>query len=349
MKTPILIAGPCSAESLEQVLATADALSSALSSAGAVHFSDLGYFRAGLWKPRTRPGSFEGVGEKALEWLGEVKRRYGWKVCCEVASPSHVEACLKAGIDMLWLGARTTANPFQVQELSESLRGAKIPVYVKNPVSHDLNLWCGAVERLSKCDVSHIGAIHRGVTSSSDLEYRNDPAWNLAIEFHSRFPEITLLCDPSHIAGKSGFVTELSQRALNIGFDGLMVEVHSNPSAALSDSAQQLSPTGFSQLLASLVIRNGDSSAAGFAKSLEQLRARIDDIDANLLSLFGQRMSVSEEIGALKKESNVSILQSGRWEEVLSRAVTLGRSNGLSEDFVRALFALIHEESIHRQ
>lgn len=357
-----MIAGPCSAESLEQVLASADAVAGALCTADASSHGladalpgasaagpQLTYFRAGLWKPRTRPGSFEGVGEKGLEWLAEVKRRYGWKVCCEVAAPSHVEACLKAGIDMVWIGARTTANPFQVQEIAESLCGVETPVYVKNPVSHDLNLWCGAVERLSKCRVTGIGAIHRGVTSGSGLEYRNDPAWDLAIEFHGRCPEITLLCDPSHITGKAESVPELSQRAINIGFDGLMVEVHNNPSEALSDAAQQLSPREFSKLLGNLVIRDGVSSDVDFTRHLEQLRARIDDIDENLLSLLGQRMSVSEEIGRLKKESNVAILQSGRWEEVLSRAVTLGRRNGLSESFIRTLFSQIHEESIHRQ
>lgn len=349
MRTPVLIAGPCSAESLEQVLASADAVAGALSSVGSAQFTELDWFRAGLWKPRTRPGQFEGVGEKGLEWLVEVKCRYGWKVCCEVAAPSHIEACLKAGIDMVWLGARTTANPFQVQELAESLRGVQMPVFVKNPVSHDLNLWCGAVERLAKCGVTQIGAIHRGVTSGSGLEYRNDPAWDLAIEFHSRCPEITLLCDPSHITGKAESVPELSQRAINIGFDGLMVEVHNNPSEALSDAAQQLSPEEFSRMLKTLVVRDGGSSDEDFTRHLEQLRARIDDIDENLLSLLGQRMSVSEEIGRLKKESNVAILQSGRWEEVLSRAVTLGRRNGLSEDFVRTIFAAIHEESISKQ
>lgn len=359
---PILIAGPCSAESLEQVLAAADAVAGALCTVAASSRGpadalpgasavgpQLTYFRAGLWKPRTMPGSFEGVGGAGLEWLAEVKRRYGWKVCCEVASASHVEACLKAGIDMVWIGARTTANPFQVQEIAESLCGVEIPVYAKNPVSHDLNLWCGAVERLSKCGVARIGAIHRGVSSNSSLEYRNDPAWDLAIEFHSRYPELPLLCDPSHIAGKAESVPELSQRAINIGFDGLMVEVHNDPSKALSDAAQQLSPEGFSRLLGNLVIRDGVSSDVKFIRQIEQFRARIDDIDGNLLSLLGQRMSVSEEIGCLKKESNVAILQSGRWEEVLSRAVALGRRNGLSENFVRTIFTAIHEESIHRQ
>lgn len=339
MGHPILIAGPCSAESLEQVLAVADALQR----------TGIDFFRAGIWKPRTYPGQFEGVGEPALEWLIEARRRYGVKVCCEVASASHVESCVRAGVDMVWLGARTTANPFQVQEIADSLRGVDIPVYVKNPVSHDLNLWCGAIERLSGCGVASLGAIHRGVSSNSGLEYRNDPAWDIAVGLRSHYPSLPLICDPSHIAGDSAYVSELSQRALDIGFDGLMVEVHPHPEQALSDALQQLTPEMFAEMLRNLKVREGNPEDAVFSEKIEQLRASIDDIDENILSLLGQRMAVSEEIGRLKNSGNVPILQSGRWEEVLSRAVSLGRRCGLSEEFVRSVFSSIHEESISRQ
>lgn len=339
MSHPVLIAGPCSAESLEQVLAVADALQR----------SGIDFFRAGIWKPRTRPGQFEGVGESGLEWLIEVRKRYGLKVCCEVASASHVEACLRYGVDMFWIGARTTANPFQVQDIAESLRGTDVPVYVKNPVSHDLNLWCGAIERLSGCGVSSLGAIHRGVSTTSRIEYRNDPAWDMAAGLRERFPQLPLICDPSHIAGDASYVTELGQRALDIGFDGLMVEVHHHPEKALSDARQQLTPEQFACMLRNLTVRTGNPADAVFSEKLEQLRATIDDIDENILSLLGQRMAVSEEIGRLKNIGNVPILQSGRWEEVLSRAVYLGVRSGLSEEFIRSIFSAIHKESISRQ
>lgn len=336
MKRPFIIAGPCSAETQSQVLSTAQELSSV----------GIDMFRAGIWKPRTRPGCFEGVGEQGLDWLLEAKRLYALKVCCEVATPSHVEKCLEKGIDAVWIGARTTVNPFMVQELAETLRGTGEKVFVKNPVNNDLGLWEGAVERLAGCGISDIAAIHRGVSSNKPAKYRNNPAWELAIRFRGLFPEIPLYCDPSHMGGSAEYIRELAQRALDMGLDGLMIESHYNPSEALCDASQQLSPSELSELLSSLKIRKSTTDDGMYLEQIEQLRARIDDIDAGILSLIQQRMGASCEIGHLKKKNNVSIIQMRRWEEVLDQMLSTGRDSGLSEDFIRAVFNLIHEESI---
>lgn len=336
MKRPFIIAGPCSAESLPQVVSTAKALSSV----------GIDMFRAGLWKPRTRPGCFEGVGEIGLDWVVEAKKLTGLKACCEVATPLHVEKCLEKGMDAVWIGARTTVNPFMVQELAEALRGSGIRVMVKNPVNPDLDLWAGAIERLTRCSLSDIVAIHRGVTSYRAVKYRNNPAWELAIRLRGRFPEIPVYCDPSHMAGEASYVKELAQRALDMGFDGLMIESHCKPCEALCDASQQLTPSELSELLMSLKVRASSVDDSFYRSRMEQFRARIDDIDASILSLLSQRMDTSRDIGFLKKKNNVSIIQMRRWEEVLTQMLSTGRDAGLSEEFVRSVFNLIHEESI---
>lgn len=337
-----VIAGPCSAESEEQVLQTAGAL------------RDIGIdcFRAGVWKPRTHPGCFEGHGEKALPWLKRVQELYGLKVCCEAAGAHHVEACLKAGIDMLWIGARTTANPFLVQEIAESLRGVDIPVLVKNPVSRDIGLWIGAFERLSACGAASLAAVHRGVSARRQEKYRNDPAWDIAVDFRSRYPEIPLYCDPSHMGGASKYVKELSQRALDLGFDGLMVETHIHPECALSDASQQLTPSQLSSLLigsGKLEERSGDTQDEAYRRNIAMLREKMDAIDENLISLLAERLEVSRRIGSIKHENNVAIVQPARWEKVLSAMTEEGRSLGLREEYVRSVFARIHRESISVQ
>ncbi len=336
---PCVIAGPCSAESLEQVLETARGL----------HASGINVFRAGVWKPRTHPGGFEGHGAPALRWLQEVKRRYGMKVSCEVASAQHVSECLKHGIDMVWIGARTTANPFLVQEIAEALSGTDIPVLVKNPVNPDLELWIGAIERLSRCGVRRIGAVHRGVSSASRLRYRNEPAWDMAVGLRRRIPGLPLFVDPSHMGGDAAYVRELSQRAMDLGFEGLMIESHSCPCSALSDAAQQISPRQLHEMLAGedrLIVRDSDTDNTEYRENMTQLRAEIDVIDDGIISLLARRMEISARIGGFKKENNISILQTARWESVLGRMARKGSEAGLDEDFVRALFNIIHDASV---
>lgn len=336
---PCVIAGPCSAESLEQLLATAAGLRQI----------GINMFRAGVWKPRTHPGSFEGHGVPALKWLQEVKRQYGMKVSCEVASAQHVFECVKHGVDMVWLGARTTANPFLVQEIAEALDGTDIPVLVKNPVNPDIDLWIGAFERLNKCGVKKLGAIHRGVSSSQKLKYRNDPAWDMAIELRRRIPELPIFVDPSHMGGSVDYIQELSQRALDLGFEGLMVESHCRPCEALSDAKQQLTPDQLREMLLGkdcLVVRDNDTDNASYRENMTQLRAKIDVLDENILSLLSQRMKVSAQIGHFKKENNIAILQTGRWDSILENMKARGAEAGLSPEFVQAFFTAIHDESV---
>lgn len=339
---PCVIAGPCSAESLEQVLETAEGL----------HKFGINMFRAGIWKPRTHPGCFEGVGAPGLKWLQEVKKQFGMKVSCEVASTQHVFDCIKSGVDMVWIGARTTANPFLVQEIAEALEGTDIPVLVKNPVNPDVDLWIGAFERLNKCGVRKLGAIHRGVSSYQKIKYRNEPAWDMAIDLRSRIPELPIFCDPSHMAGSRQYIKELSQRALDLGFEGLMIESHCNPDAALSDSKQQFTPAQLLDLLEGpehIVVRDSDTDNQSYKENINQLRAKIDVIDDNLISLLRQRMMVSKQIGKFKKENNIAILQTGRWDSLMARMVESGRQEGLSEEFVRTVYSAIHEESVNIQ
>ena len=339
MRKLLVIAGPCSAESREQVLETAQGVAAA----GA------GMLRAGLWKPRTRPGTFEGVGEQGLGWLLEAGRSTGLKVCTEVECAEHVRACVSAGVDAVWIGARTTANPFMVQEIAQALSGSPLTVFVKNPVNPDIELWAGAVERLKACGVADIGIIHRGFTSSAPISYRNDPQWRIALEMRSRYPQMPFLCDPSHLGGSRDLITPIAQKALDLGLDGLMVEVHRNPSEALSDSEQQLDPKEFAALLSGLVVRCSEFPDNSERSALEALRSRIDSLDEEIISLLSERMKVSREIGQTKKRGNVAIVQTSRWEEVLGRALEYARSCGLDEDFTRNIFNSIHEASVEEQ
>ena len=334
---PMCIAGPCSAETEEQVMETAKGLS-----AFGIHV-----FRAGIWKPRTHPGSFEGVGSPGLRWLRKVKETYGMKVCTEVASEKHVLECIKYGVDVIWIGARTSANPFLMQEIADALEGTDIPVLVKNPVNPDIDLWVGALERLNRAGIRKLGVIHRGFSSSAPIPYRNDPGWKMAIEMRTRYPQLAFFADPSHMAGDRKYLLELSQRAMDLGLDGLMVESHCNPACALSDAKQQLTPHDLQMMLESLVIRDNTSDNEAYKDGIEALRARIDVIDDNLLGLLKERMEVSRRIGAYKKDHNVAIIQASRWEQVLEGVKA--KSGGLSDSFVEAVFNAIHDESVRVQ
>ena len=336
---PMVIAGPCSAESEEQVMETARALAE----------SGLHVFRAGIWKPRTHPGSFEGVGIPGLKWLKRVKEETGMKVCTEVASEKHVYECLKYGIDMVWMGARTSANPFLMQEIADALRDTDIPVLVKNPVNPDLDLWIGALERLNQAGVRKLGVIHRGFSTTDSAPYRNAPGWQIAIELRSRYPELPFFADPSHMGGDRKYLLELSQRAMDLGLEGLMIESHCNPAAALSDAKQQLTPPALVDMLLSLQIREKDSGDKNYREGIDQLRAQIDILDENLLYTLGSRMGVSKKIGTYKREHNVAILQMSRWDQLLAGMQEKARAYGLSEKFVADVFNAIHEESVRVQ
>ena len=336
---PMVIAGPCSAESEEQVLETARGLA-----AWGIHM-----FRAGIWKPRTHPGSFEGVGTPGLKWLKKVKEETGMKVCTEVASEKHVYECLKYGVDMLWIGARTSANPFLMQEIADALQDTDVPVLVKNPVNPDLDLWIGALERLNSAGVRKLGVIHRGFSAISSQPYRNTPGWQIAIELRTRYPEIPIFADPSHMGGSRQYLQELSQRAMDLGFEGLMIESHCNPAAALSDAKQQLVPSELQTLIESLLIREKDSGDKDYREGIGQLRSRIDYIDEDLLKEFGARMDVSRKIGAYKRDHNVAIIQAARWDAVIEGMKEKARAYGLSEKFIGDVFSAIHEESIRIQ
>ena len=333
------IAGPCSAETEEQVMETARGL------------NDFGIhvYRAGIWKPRTHPGSFEGVGTQGLKWLRRVKQELGMKVCTEVASEKHVLECIKYGVDMIWVGARTSANPFLMQEIADALEGTDIPVLVKNPVNPDLDLWIGALERLNRAGLKKLGVIHRGFSTSASIPYRNDPGWKIAIELRTRYPQMAFFADPSHMAGKRIYLQELSQRAMDLGLDGLMVESHCNPDAAWSDAAQQLTPAALKELLEKLIIRENTSDNEAYREGIDALRARIDVIDENLLKLLRDRMGVSQAIGRYKKEHNVAILQAGRWEQLLADMVSRAEAMGISAQAITAIMTAIHDESVRVQ
>ena len=336
---PMCIAGPCSAETEEQVMETAKGL------------NDFGIhvYRAGIWKPRTHPGSFEGVGTQGLKWLRRVKQELGMKVCTEVASEKHVLECIKYGVDIVWVGARTSANPFLMQEIADALEGTDIPVLVKNPVNPDLDLWIGALERLNRAGLRKLGVIHRGFSTSASIPYRNDPGWKIAIELRTRYPQMAFFADPSHMAGDRKYLQELSQRAMDLGLDGLMVESHCNPDGAWSDAKQQLTPAALQNLLESLVIRENTSENEAYREGIDALRARIDVIDENLLKLLKDRMGVSQAIGQYKKEHNVAILQAGRWEQLLADMVARAGSMGISEQAITAIMTAIHDESVRVQ
>lgn len=339
VKKPIVIAGPCSAESEQQIFETAKALKSA----------GVEVLRAGIWKPRTRPGSFEGVGSDGLHWMQRVQRELGMKVSTEVANVKHVYEALKAGVDMLWIGARTTANPFAMQEIADALRGTDIPVLVKNPVNPDVELWIGALERLNMAGLKKIGVIHRGFSTYGKSKYRNVPQWQLPIEIKRRFPQMLMICDPSHISGKREYIQEISQQAMDLGFDGLIIESHICPEIALSDAAQQVTPASLTEILSQLVIRNIDSESLEYKENIDELRARIDVLDADLLDLLASRMKVVDEIGKYKKQNNITILQPKRWDKILDKVSEKAREKGLDNEFLEKIFKAIHQASIDRQ
>lgn len=332
---PLVIAGPCSAETEEQVLETARALAEA----------GVGMFRAGIWKPRTKPGGFEGVGSDGLPWLKRVRQETGMRTATEVATPHHVEEVLKAGIDLVWIGARTAANPFAVQEIADALAGTDLPVLVKNPVNPDLELWIGAFERLYNAGLKRLGAIHRGFSTYEKKIYRNAPHWHIPFELKRRIPDMPLLCDPSHIGGRRDLIAPLSQQAMDLNYDGLIVETHCNPACARSDAAQQVTPQELKVILQRLVIRN----ASPQTEHLSLLRKQIDECDDNLILELGKRMQIAREIGRFKKEQGITVLQSQRYREILEKRAAQGQEYGLDSDFVRLIFEAIHEESVRQQ
>ena len=339
-KKPLIIAGPCSAETSEQTLQTAEALAAT---------GKVDIFRAGVWKPRTKPGGFEGAGIPALPWLVEVKKRTGMPVAIEVANAKHVESALAFGIDMFWIGARTTSNPFSVQEIAEALRGSDTPVLVKNPMNADIELWNGAVERLAKCNIKNLGLIHRGFSGYGSSKYRNTPMWHLALEIKKRLPELPIFCDPSHICGNRENLLEVSQRAADLNFNGVMVESHITPDAAWSDAKQQVTPTDLVGLLNSIIWRAEGSDSVAYQNSLDELRGVIDRLDDEILRLLSMRMEVAEGIGFIKRENNVMILQPSRWNQIVDRVLARSQELGLSEEFLKILMEAIHIESINKQ
>lgn len=337
---PSVIAGPCSAETKEQVMETAERLKK----------FGINVYRAGIWKPRTHPGSFEGIGSEGLRWMQMAKKEFGLKISTEVASEKHVFECLKFGVDLVWLGARTTANPFLVQEIADALKDTDIPVLVKNPVNPDLDLWIGALERLNRAGIRKLGVIHRGFSTFEKIKYRNDPQWQIAIELRSRFPELPFFVDPSHLAGSKDYIREISQRSLDLGFEGLMIESHCNPGCALSDAKQQLTPDELEDMLYNQIhVRDNDSDSPAWKENIDQLRAKIDIIDENILYTLGSRMKISRQIGEYKKDNNIAILQTSRWDAVLAKVVEKGREYGLSEKFLKDVFNAIHEASVEIQ
>lgn len=334
-KRPMVIAGPCSAETEEQVMEAAHALAA----------KGIKIFRSGIWKPRTKPGGFEGIGSEGLEWLQRVKKETGMYVATEVATERHVYEALKFGVDLLWIGARTTANPFAVQEVADALKGCKIPVLIKNPVNPDLELWIGAIERVYNAGIRQIGAIHRGFSSFDKKIYRNQPQWHIPIELKRRIPNLPIFCDPSHIGGKREFIAPLSQQAMDLNFEGLIIESHCNPDCAWSDASQQVTPDALEQILNNLVIRD----TAQTTEDLSDLRRQIDNLDNDLLELLAKRMRISKEIGQFKKEHGMTVLQSGRYDEIISKRVAQAQSMGMSSEFMQVVLEAIHEESVRQQ
>ncbi|MCB0704067.1 MAG: bifunctional 3-deoxy-7-phosphoheptulonate synthase/chorismate mutase type II [Saprospiraceae bacterium] len=336
---PIIIAGPCSAETREQVLQTARDLAPL----------KIDLYRAGIWKPRTRPDSFEGVGREGLAWLREVKQETGLKVTTEVANREHVFDALKHDIDVLWIGARTTVNPFSIQEIADALQGTNIPVIIKNPINPDLQLWIGAMERFYKAGINQLAVIHRGFSFHGESSYRNVPRWQIPIELKRQFPDLQIICDNSHICGRRDTLQTVAQQALDLNFDGLMTEVHPTPDSAWSDAAQQITPDQFELLLANLIVRQPGTDNPELEASLDQLRHEIDEIDSELLRMLGDRMKLAEGIGEYKKKNNIAILQPQRWNEILQLAQLRGSQYGLSPDFVSVLLKSVHQESINHQ
>ena len=336
---PVLIAGPCGAETREQVLAAALALAE----------QGLSLMRLGVWKARTRPNGFAGAGDVALEWVQEARRLTGLKILAEVGNVAQIEASLKAGLDGVWIGARTTVNPFAMQELADALRGTGLPVMVKNPVNPDLNLWIGGIERLNKAGIEDLAACHRGFSLMNRAQYRNAPAWEIPLELKRLLPDLPLICDPSHIAGKAAWVPEVARKAMNLGFDGLMVEVHPNPAQALSDAAQQLDFEQFRRLRLSLTLRRADSPDEDYRHQLDAMRAQIDEMDHALLALLARRMEVVRQIGHLKSENEVRYFQLDRFRQLFTDRMLAAETLGLSDEFTQRLFQLLHLEALEQQ
>lgn len=337
---PLIVSGPCSAESEKQMLTTAKKLAKT---------NTVDIFRAGIWKPRTRPNCFEGIGTQGLEWLQKVKQEYGFLTAVEVANKHHVKDCLEWGVDILWIGARTAANPFSVQEIADTVKGRDIAVFVKNPINPDLQLWIGALERINQAGITKMAAIHRGFSSHEHTSYRNIPKWEIPIELMRLYPDLPLICDPSHIAGNRQLLAHLSQKAMDLNMYGLMIESHYNPDIALSDKNQQIVPKRLKEIVDNLVIRKVSTNNPDFADQLLKLRKTIDEIDDEIIMKLVKRMELAEKIGTYKKENNVTILQVERWQEIISKRIELGSSMGLSEPFIKKLLEVIHKESIKKQ
>ena len=340
VKLPLLISGPCGAESFEQLQLTAKQLKA---------IEAVSLFRAGVWKPRTRPNAFEGKGEEALKWLQDIKAEFGFKITVEVANAHHTELALKYGIDVLWIGARTTVNPFSVQEIADVLKGLQIPVMIKNPIHADLQLWIGAIERINNAGIKNIAAIHRGFHFYGKTKYRNKPLWQLPIELRTLFPDLPIICDPSHISGNRDLIPQVAQKALDLGMNGLMIESHYNPSNALSDAEQQLTPDDLNKMYSNLIIRNSSVVNGEVQNKLEELRKIIDEIDDDIINALKKRIQVIEQIGAYKKEHNIAIFQLQRWQEILRTRGQWADKMGLSRQHIEKLCQLLHEESIRVQ
>ena len=339
-KRPLIISGPCSAETEEQVIETATRLKKT---------GKVDALRAGIWKPRTRPGSFEGVGTKGLNWVTQARKITGLPVAVEVATAKQAEDALHFDIDILWIGARTTVNPFSVQEVADALRGANVPVLIKNPINPDLELWIGAVERVAKAGIKNIGLIHRGFSSYGNTEYRNAPMWHLAIEMKRRNPDIMIINDPSHISGNRALLQSVAQKAIDLDFDGIMIETHIDPDKAWSDAKQQVTPEKLAEILDGIKWRHETTDQKEFVVALEKLREQINHVDDELMQLLGQRMKIAEKIGEYKKNNNITILQTNRWNEILERASKKGEALGLSREFITKYYDAVHMESINHQ
>jgi chorismate mutase len=336
---PLVIAGPCSAETEDQVMKIAHNLKD----------TDVSVYRAGIWKPRTRPGMFEGVGAIGLKWLEKVKKETGLLIATEVANANHVKLALEHNVDVLWIGARSTVSPFIVQEIADALQGTHKIILVKNPVNPDLSLWLGGVERLYNSNIKNLGVIHRGFSTYEKTKYRNNPEWQLPIELQNKFPNLPLICDPSHISGRRDIIQDISQKALDLNFDGLMIETHIDPDRAWSDASQQITPKTLIKMMQDLKTRKITNDEADYKNSLNILRTQIDVIDHGLLDTLGKRMKVAIEIGNLKKKKNVAVLQTKRWNEILGKMILDGEEKGLSEEFILRMFKAIHQESINHQ
>src|SRR5215470_16450850 len=339
-KRPLIISGPCSAETEAQVVETAQRLAKT---------GKIDMLRAGIWKPRTRPGSFEGIGTKGLPWLQQAKKLSGLPVAVEVATAKQVEDALHFDVDILWIGARTTVNPFSVQDVADALRGVEVPVLIKNPINPDLELWIGAVERVAKAGIKQIGLIHRGFSSYGNTEYRNAPMWHLAIEMKRRYPDMLFINDPSHICGRRDILHDVAQKAIDLDYDGLMIEAHMDPDNAWSDAKQQITPEKLAELLDSIIWRKEDVNSEEYHAALEKLRQQINHLDDELMQILSQRMKIAEKIGQYKKENGITILQTNRWNEIIQKAFAKGEKIGLSKEFITKYFDAVHMESINHQ